>query len=152
MIGVFPPGLTRELLGGARDSAVVAAVHARDCLTCEDLGRQLRELAGAVGGETRLVLAVPAGDTARVKEFVRSERIRNVQLAAYTAPLRLNGIDVPTPAAFVLGRDGRVRRGISHPERERNVRPVSFAQELGYLSTKLVPPQVDSSLQRRNGS
>jgi hypothetical protein len=56
---------------------------------------------------------------------------------------------VPTPAAFVLGRDGQVRRGIAHVQRERNVRTVSFAQELGYLSTRLVPPQVDSSLQRK---
>jgi hypothetical protein len=147
--GLLPPDLTRELLRAGSDSAVVVAVHARDVRTCEDLGRQIRQLASAVGSTTRLVIAIPADDSVRLLEFVRVERIRNVELAVITVPLKMNGIDVPTPAAFVLGRDGQVRRGIAHVQRERNVRTVSFAQELGYLSTRLVPPQVDSSLQRK---
>lgn len=149
--GFLPPDLTRQLVRAGSDSAVVAAVHARDVKTCEDLGRQLRQLAGAVGGGARLVIAIPASDSVRVKEFILVERIRNVDLAVFTVPLRMNGIDVPTPAAFVLGRDGRVRRGIAHVQREPNVRTVSFAQELGYLSPTLVPPQVDSSPQTRKG-
>lgn len=149
--GVMPPVLTRELLGARGDSAVVAAVRGRDCLTCEDLGRQLRQLVSAVGGGMPVVIAMPARDSVRVKNFVRTERIRNVDLAVFTVPLKLqDGSIVPTPAAMVVGRDGRVRRGIAHVERERNVRAVSFAHELGFLPTTPVPPPIDPS-QERNG-
>jgi hypothetical protein len=144
--GSLSDSLTREFGRFLReDSVLVIAVSARDCFTCEDLGRQIRELASVVNGRMPIVVVMPEADGKRVIEFVQAERIRNVDLRPYRSSLKTDdGVVVPTPAAFILDRRGGILRGVAHLDRQSNVRKRSFAHELGFLPMGLVPLLRDS--------
>jgi hypothetical protein len=107
---------------------VLVVLRAADVRTCEDLGRQLRELQSRSPGTPMVVVA----DTVDLLgAFVRRERLRAsvVQLAA---PAVVEGVSgLPTPAVLVVdGTGGRVT-GVAHPRRFSNARVRSFADELG---------------------
>lgn len=111
---------------------VLIALRAADCFTCEDLGRQLRELQHARGTQERTVVVVTTPfDLAVVRAWLRRERVVGVRLAAVEGGVQLIGVGpVPTPAVMLLDSVGRVERGVAHPQRVPNVRLVSFAAEL----------------------
>ena len=114
-------------------TAVLVALRAADVAGCEDLGRQLRDLYRAVPegeGWGMAILVDPAGE-AELRAFLAREHIPSIPvITADPAALLAGGTKVATPAALVVDRDGRVRAGVSHPERFKNVRGRSFAQEL----------------------
>lgn len=108
------------------------ALRAADCFTCEDLGRQLRELRHARGAKDRAVVVVTTpSDLTVVRAWLRKERVIGVRLAAVDGGVQLIGAGpVPTPAVMLLDSVGGVERGVAHPVRVPNVRLISFAAEL----------------------
>lgn len=113
--------------------AVVVFLASSDLESCEDLGRQLRTLSRAGQRHAIPVIAVaPVGDSAGVKRWLRRERISVLGLVGVPdgKPVLLREGPV-TPAAAVIHRDGSIERGVEHPRRSPNWRPVSFAEELG---------------------
>jgi len=68
-----------DLIGEvAADSVLLVAVHGRDCLSCEDLGRQLRELVRSLEthpSEWDIRFVVDEGGLETLSSFLRRERI-----------------------------------------------------------------------------
>jgi hypothetical protein len=123
--------------GAARpDSLVLVAVRGIDLRTCEDLGRQLRELARAVPAGPRWEFAImvdPGGEPA-LRTFLARQRLGGSRVIVADPGLLLReGRSPATPAALIADRAGRIAAGISHPSRVTNVRERSFAQELGLI-------------------
>jgi hypothetical protein len=115
------------------DSAMLAVLRATDCFTCEDLGRQLRELQRAAGNSVPLLVATEVGDSSRVAVWLTRERVRAAGIASLDLRALLVGHpDLITPAALVFDGEGAVLRGVAHPRRSKNIRLRSFAEELGY--------------------
>ena len=113
---------------------VLAVVTAADLATCEDLGRQLRELRRAVPAQPGWGMAVmiDGAGRAELERFLRRERVPYVALLEGDPRALLDGAEHPgTPAVVVLNGEGRIQAGVSHPLRVRNTRNRSFAQELG---------------------
>jgi hypothetical protein len=129
---VSPP--VQRLL--AADTTLAVVLRAGDLATCEDLGRQLRNLRRVVPNRPLVVWTEPEG-TEAVRRFLRRERVSNVQVT----PMELGAllVDVPaleTPAALLIQGDGRVVQGIAHPNRFPNMRLRSFAEELTLLGAQ----------------
>jgi hypothetical protein len=106
---------------------VLVVLRAADVRTCEDLGRQLRELQSRSPGMPMVAVA----DTVDLLgAFVRRERLRAsvVQLAAAAV---VEGVSaLPTPAVLVMDETGGRVAGVAHPRRFANARVRSFADEL----------------------
>lgn len=120
--------------------AVLLALRSSDVGTCEDLGRQARELQRwAVDRNLRLVVWVEADSTGVVETFLRRERIRPDSIIR-SAPLpRIHEHPgLTTPASLLVESDGTVR-GIAHRDRVPNVRTRSFADELEALLAADLP-------------
>jgi hypothetical protein len=76
------------------------------------------------------VLVDSAGEPA-LRRFLSRERIPEIPvLVADPARLVAGGAKVATPAALITDHGGRIRAGVSHPSRFKNMRARSFAQEL----------------------
>ena len=108
---------------------ILVLVRARDCFTCEDLDRQLRELVGS--SQRAVVVMTEHADTALVKRFLHRYRVLGL---AGVIGINLDSVlvtkeAVQTPAALVVQSAGAVH-GIAHTLRFRNTRPRSFADEL----------------------
>lgn len=132
---VSPP--VQRLL--AADTTLAVVVRERDLATCEDLGRQLRNLRRVAPERPLVVWTEPAG-TEAVRRFLRRERVSNVQVT----PMDLGALMVDvrafvTPAALLVQSDGQVVQGIAHPNRFPNMRLRSFAEELTLLGTQGTP-------------
>ena len=113
---------------------VLAVVTAADLLTCEDLGRQLRELRRSVPDEPGwgMAVLVDAAGRPELERFLRRERVPRVAVLEGDPGALLAGAEHPgTPAAMVVDGEGGIHAGVSHPLRVRNTRSRSFAQELG---------------------
>jgi hypothetical protein len=127
--GVLTSFAAKAVRPAMRDApGVLVVLRAADVRTCEDLGRQLRELQSRSPGMPMVVVA----DTLDLLgAFVRRERLRAsvVQLAAAAV---VDGVSaLPTPAVLIVeGAGGRVT-GVAHPRRFSNARVRSFADELG---------------------
>lgn len=129
--GPLSAAAAAALAAPARDTALVMVIRGRDIVTCEDLGRQIRELHRAWGAEKTLV--VLADTTAGVEAFLRAEHMaRMVVRPLAPAAVMAGGGDVATPAALVVS-GGEVLEGVSHTLRAPNARLRSFAQELAFL-------------------
>lgn len=129
---VSPP--VQRLLGA--DTTLAVVLRARDLATCEDLGRQLRNLRRVAPEQTLVVWTEPEG-TEEVRHFLRRERVSNVQVT----PMDLGALLVDvraleTPAALLVKEDGQVVQGIAHPNRFPNMRLRSFAEELTLLGAQ----------------
>lgn len=112
------------------DTMLLTVLRRTDCFTCEDLGRQLRELQHEAG--RTLAVATPAADSLVVTKWLVRERIKLARVASIDLKdLFLDGSIVVTPAAMVIDHEGNVIRGVAHPQRAKNVRLRSFAAELG---------------------
>lgn len=131
--GRLGPGVMEAVRPLGWQSTVLVVLRGDDVRACEDLGRQLRELRRAVpdaDGRGMAVLVDPAGE-ADLRLFLARERLPRVRVVtADPAGLLADGTAVATPAALVADGDGRVRAGVSHSTRFKNVRSRSFAQEL----------------------
>jgi hypothetical protein len=115
------------------DSVLVLLVHATDCFTCEDLGRQLRELQHVAGQSYAFIVYTTENEAPDVAVFLSKERIR-VTATMSGSPSTAFGREllIGTPAMAVVDSRGVAVRGVSHSRRMPNVRPKSFAQELGF--------------------
>jgi hypothetical protein len=130
------------ILTQGQDSLIIVALQAADVRGCEDLGRQLRELVGATRERIPVLIVTPDADHDLIVSFLRTERLSSVELFASPALLTTDRDgEIITPAALVVARSGTILRGVSHPGASRNVRPLSFAHELGFLPMGLVPLQ-----------
>lgn len=109
---------------------------AENCFTCEDLGRQLREVLRSPSvRRLPLSIVVVGNDMERVRGWLRRERIRPENTIEIALGLRLNdGTLVPTPAVILIDASGRIERGVAHLTKVNNSRPRSFASELGLLA------------------
>jgi hypothetical protein len=116
---------------GADGGRVVALLRAADWRSCEDLGRQLRELQRHLAPDSVLHVWTEPDDVPRVKHRLRRERIA----AAVSAGPALDSIfsagrGLATPAVIVVSGDGARADGIAHTRRIPGVRARSFAEEL----------------------
>jgi hypothetical protein len=112
--------------------AVAIVMTERGWLSCEDIGRQLRELRREASAR-----GVPVIFWTDHKSFdpiatqLRRERLGGISLVALDdMDLRADGVSIVTPAVVHFDSDGQLVSGVSHPERYPNVRPVSFAAEI----------------------
>lgn len=113
-------------------NVVILFIREQDVFTCEDLGRQSRELRdwASNAGLPFIVWATMEQDT-RLLVFFRREHIPASDVILTSAPLELEKARVPrSPAAMVVDSRSGEALGIVHPERVANVRQRSFAQEL----------------------
>lgn len=119
--GRLPTDIERE---GERFAGLV--VSASDVLTCEDLGRQLREFERQELEPNGLPLDVWVYDDSigAVAEFIALERL-NVRAIRSIDPTSLLGRSPLTPAVFVARADGSFE-GIAYENRTRLVRSISF--------------------------
>lgn len=109
---------------------VVLIVSAADIASCEDLGRQVRELIRTQVEPAGLALTVWAYDDAvgDVARFVQDERLRTGDVLSVN-PSELLGVAPKTPAVVVVDRAGKYY-GLSYLNRTRLVRSTSFADLL----------------------
>lgn len=122
-------GPARRHVEFTSDTALVVLLRQADLASCEDLGRQLRELKRAYG--PRRSIHVFTDSTHAVETYLRRERIGRVRVRALDpASVMGGGRAVTTPAVLLASRDGTVLQAVSHVRRAPNVRLQSFAQEL----------------------
>lgn len=138
LLGQLSPSLRRLVrgtTGRTAHGAVLVFVSAADCFTCEDLGRQLREVQHAPNARQRsFVIATEPADVDRVVGWLQRERIHYVSVIPTTPRVVLtSGDTVLTPAVLLLTDGTRIERGVAHPQRVSNTRPRSFAAELGLM-------------------
>lgn len=133
--GTLAPGALARVRAVARDSSVVLVLlKARDCLVCEDLGRQLREVRRTARPGLALVVVTDSASEETVGRFLRREHVRHAGVLRLPPAELLQGAAAPATPALVVAdpRTGTVA-GVSHPRRFGNTRVRSFAQELGSL-------------------
>lgn len=132
--------ITGELTEAARaalaaqpegERALLVVLEGRDWLTCEDLGRQLRELNGARGTRP-LMVATDSASAETVRSFLRRERVRAPVVALGPQSVLVQEPKLRTPAVLVV-HDGLRGEGVSHTRRFANTRIRSFAEEMETL-------------------
>lgn len=116
---------------GPAGNRVVALLREADWRSCEDLGRQLRELQRNLSSESVLLVWTDLDDVPLVERRLKRERIA----APVSAGPALDSVfttvqRLPTPAVVVVSEDGARAEGIAHTRRIPNVRTRSFAEEL----------------------
>jgi hypothetical protein len=113
-------------------SAVAVLMSASEWRSCEDIGRQLRELrreASARG--VPLVFWTDQKSFEAVATELRRERLSGIRLIALdNLGRRIDGRTIVTPAVVHFDSNGRLIAGVSYPSRHPNVRPVPFAAEI----------------------
>lgn len=133
-------GPAAKLLRDVRQSgrlAVVVVLRAKDAETCEDLGRQLRELRRAIGPERPLLIFAEPSNGLPIANFARSERLANVRIAEIALETVLAGNASPvTPLVLLVDEADSVVEGVAHPLRFPDARVRSFASELGKLQAR----------------
>jgi hypothetical protein len=123
----------RRASGSAEESLVVL-LASRDLATCEDLGRQLRELHRAYGAERPFVVLADEKDAGPVRDFIEFERLGRARMAVTDGRIFPDEPSPYTPAAMLVRRSGEVVAGAAHLSRAPNVRLRSFADHLGLIS------------------
>ncbi|HEX2202648.1 MAG TPA: hypothetical protein VHG91_05105 [Longimicrobium sp.] len=143
--GELSPAARADLAPHTRDGrALVVVLRGRDRLTCEDLGRQLREAKQQAGDSHPIIVMTDSADVDAYRGFLRRERVRApIVPFAPDALLPAEG-PLPTPAVLVTHDSARSAAGVAHPRRFPNVRLRSFADEVspllrGRFSTPLDP-------------
>jgi len=118
----------------AEDHELIALLLRRsDWATCEDIGRQLRELARAAANHgMRLVVIAHTPDSLAIATWLRREGLQASHMvhADLDRAVTSEGV-VATPAAMRVAPTGAIRLGVSHVERVSNHRRSSFVEELG---------------------
>jgi hypothetical protein len=133
VLSVFAADAVRRAMGDV--PGVLVVLRDVDVRTCEDLGRQLRELQSESPGMA-MVVAADTGAMDALGAFVRRERLRAsvVQIAA--ADVVAGTPALSTPAVLVVQGTGARVIGTAHPRRFSNARVRSFADELGEHLTR----------------
>jgi hypothetical protein len=137
--GSLSPPAARLLhrLRDADQTAVVVVLRARDTETCEDLGRQLRELQRAIGRNRPLLIFAEPTRSSVIRNFVRSERLANVRIGEIaTATIYAGKATLMTPAVLLVDRADSVVEGVAHPVRFPDARVRSFTEELKSLQAR----------------
>lgn len=118
----------------AAGDAVLLVLNGGDISTCEDLGRQARELQRwAASRGARLVIWSAGDSSIPVTAFLRREKLGVASVIhADSLPRLQHPLAIATPAALLVEAGGSVR-GTAHPDRVPNVRTRSFADELEEL-------------------
>ncbi len=120
---------------GSADSVIAIVLTAEDCLTCEDLGRQLRELRRAT--PLPVVIAAESLSAPVVATFLDREHLVTVPVVALPhASVLADGRRFTTPAAFIVTLGSGELAGISHTKRFKYARARSFRDELGFGGTE----------------
>jgi hypothetical protein len=121
------------------DSVIAIVLTAEDCLTCEDLGRQLRELRRST--PLRVVIAAESISVAVVTTFLAREHLVAVPVIAipHTSVLA-DGRPFTTPAAFIVTMASGEASGVSHTRRFKYARARSFREELGFGGAEVEDP------------
>jgi hypothetical protein len=124
----------RQRLGPGAGSgrAVLILLHARDWRSCEDLGRQLREMLRVTAPGYRVLALVDPAAAGEYRTWMRREHVTAEIVASPPDSVFARPGPVPTPAVLVT-HDGRTARGVGHPVRFPNMRIRSFAEELDSL-------------------
>ncbi len=127
---------------GADSQGILVVLATEDCFTCEDLGRQLREVLHSPGSAgSRLVVILQGNDSTRVAGWLRRERVNRGELIRPVSALSLSdSTPIPTPAVLLVRRSGRIVRGVAHLTRVPNSRARSFTQELSLSTSTLMRP------------
>jgi len=137
-VGKAPAPLRAAVQALPFDHTVLAVVTGGDLGSCEDLGRQLRELSRAVPDQPGwgMAILVDQAGMAGLRVFLQRERVGRIPILVGDPRAYVEGQEHPgTPAAVVMHRDGSITAGVSHPLRVRNTRSRSFAEELGLAGT-----------------
>ena len=113
-----------------RSGAIVLVLDARLVRTCEDLGRQLRQVAHAADQTAPLIALVSSKDSAFVGGWLARERIRPVAILNYSGALRVGDTAVTATAVLLLDSGFNVKTGIVHSSNVPNTRSFSFTDEL----------------------
>jgi|GEM_PF-1581500 len=135
-IRISPAEATRAGWGGY----TVALVRSADWRSCEDLGRQLRELQRVIPANSVMLVWTESDDLQAVRRRLRREKIR-ARVAAVSSLDRIFAAPQPiaTPAVLRVSPDGAHAWGVAHTRRFPNVRQRSFAYELGLLAGTDIP-------------
>lgn len=121
--------------------AVIVFVRQDEVYTCEDLGRQLRELARRLGRGSPLVVWTEPESAARVTAYLKQEKVRHhLIVSPRLERLFARGSLPATPSAVIVGAEGWMR-GVAHPLPAANVRTVSFADEMAPLAREVAMGQ-----------
>lgn len=126
------PGLP-SLLGALTTDVVVVLMREGDWSTCEDVGRQLRELRHVTQRRgLRLFILTDSSSYGRFAVRVERENIRPDRLYAVNLGVHSAGLsNSATPAALRVSPSGDVVIGIAHVGTTPGYRTHSFTQELG---------------------
>lgn len=120
-----------------RDSAslaVVLVVRGSDVRTCEDLGRQLRELRRALGPTRPIIVLTDSSSVEMVGNFLALEHVASVSVAAESLTnLYSEPITLAMPAVLLVDWRDSVVQAVSHPQRFPDARVRSFSSELTAL-------------------
>lgn len=106
---------------------VLVVLRASDWFTCEDLGRQLRDLQYR---NRSLTYVIATDSVDRTRSFARRERLRWPVITLAPRDVLHGYPALPTPAVLAVRDNGRRVDGVAHPERVPNARVRSFADEL----------------------
>lgn len=122
----------RRIARVVRGPAMLVVIDSESVSTCEDLGRQLRELQRTTLARRQpTVVATPRRDAAIVAAWLTRERITRAAQLAIADSLYAGGARVRAPAVLLLDSSLVVRVGVIHRTRVNNTRARSFVQELG---------------------
>jgi len=113
-------------------SAIAVLITASAMQTCEDVGRQLRELRRESSARgVPMVIWTDEKSLQTVTMELHRERLSGIRVSAVRdLGLLASGESVTTPAVIHFDGEGRVITGVSYPESHPNVRPVPFAAEI----------------------
>lgn len=114
---------------------MLLVIASSDCFTCEDLGRQLREVVRLAPTGSHVVVATNADGLRRTREFLKRERVTPALVFGVESFSLLDGaVDaMPTPAVLIGQSATDSVGGIAHSTQAANVRSISFAEELGLV-------------------
>ncbi len=135
--GALSADVAREISAMVGQSAVrmVVLLSAADAQTCEDLGRQLRELHRTFGVDDPFVVLARDDDKPAIRDFLRFERLGRATLVTMQERPLVDNRAVSTPAAMIAKPSGEIIVGVAHRYRAQNLRLVSFSDQLGLRST-----------------
>ncbi len=111
---------------------VLVVLQKPDVLACEDIGRQLREV--AFGRRLPMKVAVDESSVAAVSRFLRRERLDAVIVPIAPEQIVETFSALPTPSVLLV-TNRRIAAGVAHPARFANARVRSFHEELGRVTT-----------------